>query len=1221
MKSFFPITWSMTEDENEKVEIRSYGLDTTNKTVCLRITDFTPYFYVALPSDWMSHDHAQMVCSAIKRVLQYNLPVKIDFNLKHNLYYGDSDKKGSRKRFPYIRLTFRSEKSRQKAKYSIKRGLMIEGTEHKLMVFEDRASPIVQFISFQKLKTASWLEYTVDKVMDNRLTTCAKEFFVYWKDIKLLDDDTLSPPVPKMISFDIECNSDDPQRFTNALFPNDKIFQISCVIQSPDPQGGSMTNSLLFSLVGDESQIPEMKHSNFEIQAFTCEADMLCAFWEFIRTCDAYIFMGYNIFGFDLPYLIKRSEYLLCTEPLLDIGKNLDSLGEVKDIKWSSSAYKDQEFYFVNAEGVLFVDLLHIVKRDYKLSNYKLDTVANLFLGKEKDPLTHLDIFRCYRSGMTGTQKGTEDLLYVGKYCVVDSSLVLDIFKYCDTWSGLTAMASICNVSITDLIVRGQTYKVFCQVYAHCIHNDIVVQTDFLPETEGGYQGAFVFDPVPGLYENIVPLDFSSMYPTSIIAGNIDFTTFVPDWAEDVPDSWCNVIEWDEHVGCEHDLVPKKTKGKYILCGHKRYRFLKEPAGVIPTIVKNLLEARKITRARIKTLAKDDPLRSVLDKRQLSLKVSANSMYGALGASKGLIRLVEGAAATTAMGRQSIEKVAKVVTEEYHGQVVYGDSVSGDTPILVKFDCGTVSVRRIDDMPKHYWEWFAYKAFKPNDLDRTDKQQHFPSSGLETWTSSGWKKVVRVIRHKTKKKMYRVVTGLGCVDVTEDHSLLGPNKELIKPGEVNIDDELFHLPPSDALSTDPVPSVYKRCKNKQEAQRLYISLLAKHGYAQLSYHEDGYMFKTDGKPSGEDTRVKEIIPLPDSNDFVYDIETEDGTFMAGVGCMIVKNTDSAMIHFPHLKTSEEIWDHSVIVADEVSKLFPPPMKLEFEEKIYRQFLTLTKKRYMSSVCYRDGIVVEKNGQPVISDKGVLLSRRDNSGIVRSIYADVVKRIFQHVLIDDIHYLIISRLNDVASRNFPLEDYGISKSISGTNDFKTEKINDNAKKLQMGSYKVSSLPSDEDARALQLYRKKAKSDEDYYFRCLPHAVQLAEKMRQRGNQVMSGSRIDFIITRQGDADDLLGSKIEDLEYATKYSWVWAMRPDMMYYLKSFIKPLDELLSIVYGKKEKDSVKIPEAKTCGKFKVLRVSGNDKFVNKQFIIRRAKESVLKELEGLFTPKKIWK
>ena len=138
-----------------------------------------------------------------------------------------------------------------------------------------------------------------------------------------------------------------------------------------------------------------------------------------------------------------------------------------------------------------------------------------------------------------------------------------------------------------------------------------------------------------------------------------------------------------------------KTISKYRMCVKRKYRFLKKPKGVIPTILQNLLDARKKTRKvdmaackeEIKRLENMDPsdlnisklineqksLLDVLNKRQLAYKVSANSMYVILGTRRGYLPFMPGACCTTFKGRENITKVAKEITTKYKGKLVYGD--------------------------------------------------------------------------------------------------------------------------------------------------------------------------------------------------------------------------------------------------------------------------------------------------------------------------------------------------------------------------------------------------------------------------------------------------------------------------------------------------------------------------------------------------------------------
>ena len=142
-----------------------------------------------------------------------------------------------------------------------------------------------------------------------------------------------------------------------------------------------------------------------------------------------------------------------------------------------------------------------------------------------------------------------------------------------------------------------------------------------------------------------------------------------------------------------------KTIAKNPMCACRKYRFLKEPRGVLPNIIQNCLDARKHTRkvdmkkckeeiARLTNDTKENgtdntalitaqkTLLDVLDKRQLAFKVSANSMYGAMGVRRGYLPFMPGAMCTTYMGRTNIEIVAKTIPEKYGGELIYGDTDS-----------------------------------------------------------------------------------------------------------------------------------------------------------------------------------------------------------------------------------------------------------------------------------------------------------------------------------------------------------------------------------------------------------------------------------------------------------------------------------------------------------------------------------------------------------------
>ena len=332
--------------------------------------------------------------------------------------------------------------------------------------------------------------------------------------------------------------------------------------------------------------------------------------------------------------------------------------------------------------------------------------------------------------------------------------------------------------------------------------------------------------------------------------------------------------------------------------------------------------------------------------------------------------------------------------------------------------------------------------------------------------------------------------------------------------------------------------------------------------------------------------VKKIELLSENNnDFVYDLETEQGLFNVGVGEITVKNTDSNYIQFPHLKTAQENWDYAEYVAKKVTALFPPPIELEFEEEIYWRFAILTKKRYMYKKCKRDGKVGEK-----IGNKGVLLSRRDNSPLVRNIYENIMMKIFNKISMHDVYYYIIGEINKLCMGVLPPKTFVITKKV-GNHEKKTrirneevsvylecascEKIircennfyNNQCKckireKGIMGEYRVPLLSlNDEEKRKKQFKLKKCSTEDEYYTRCLPAQVQLAERMRKkRGQRVDQGSRIEYVITLHNSHKGKQYEKIEHIDYFKKHKDV--LKIDYLYYLDMIATPIDQLLNIMY-----------------------------------------------------------
>lgn len=1015
---FFSYSWHIDEDETEVTAIRIYGLNKKNETVCLRVNNFTPYVYLELPLeiDW-TNSRASLVGSRIDNILGNKKPINKSLIWRRKLYYAHVDKNNKRIKYPYLFCSFSNIGDIKALGYNIRKPLSVAGLGSiRLKMHENNASPILQLTSQSKIPTAGWINFKGKKIhSDNQKTRCDHEYIVKWKNMKKNNQDQ-EPAKPLIMGFDIEVNSSNPSRMPDHNNPADKIFQISCIL-SREGESPEKYKKYLLTLGCPNNDV---LGKDVNILMYDNEAELLQGFTDFVNEHNPQVLVGFNIFGFDIPYMIDRAKQNLCIYDFDKLGflKNLHA--EEKFIKWSSSAYKDQEFRFLDAEGRLFVDLLPIIKREYKFSNYSLKNISSFFLkGLTKEDLSPQGIFKCYRIGMKGGKKGKRALGIVGKYCVKDSILMNMLFEKLQTWIGLCEMATVCNVPVFYLYTKGQQIKVFSQMYLKCTHENITVEQNvYKPKENEHYVGATVFPPVPGLYDRVVPFDFSSLYPTTMIAYNLDYSTLVQNNEEGdkIPDSMCHVMEWEDHVGCKHDkkiirktqltnyikeeqkalkklrdskkskkgakleelkeeiarrvlnLQPyteersqlNKSKPKHIMCHKRKFRWLKEPMGVLPSLLKNLLEARKQTRKQIKkikkrlkeeTLSDKDKINlqimlTVLDKRQKAYKTSANSGYGATGVHKGYLPMMPIAMCTTYKGRINIEKVAEIIPKKFKGKLIYGD------------------------------------------------------------------------------------------------------------------------------------------------------------------------------------------------------------------------TDSNYIAFPHLKnsTAKEIWDYSVYVAKEVSKIFPPPMKLEFEDIIYWRFFILTKKRYMSLACEEDGKVSDD-----IKKKGVLLARRDNCEWIRKVYADVILKIFHRESIENILDYILDELNKACGNFYEHKYFVMTQSVGSTGDLTVIPYIDEKgkKKGKIGNYKVDILPKNKQEREKKFILKKTNNEQEYYLRCLPAQVQLAEKMRRRGQRVEPGSRLEYVVTTNGGHTAKKYEKIESAEYYKKYSNILDI--DYLYYVKQLTNHLDQVLNIMYKNK--------------------------------------------------------
>jgi DNA polymerase elongation subunit (family B) len=358
-------------------------------------------------------------------------------------------------------------------------------------------------------------------------------------------------------------------------------------------------------------------------------------------------------------------------------GLQEESFIHFEEINHSSDYYKDgQKFKVVKVckeEGWFEV-----------LGNEK-PSAKKVKWGLAKDDVTPKDIFRM-------TNEGPASRAIIAKYCIQDCNLVHYLFNKVDVVTDLVEMAKLCSVPMSFLIFRGQGIKLTSYVAKKCREKGVLMPCINKGSKDDGYEGAIVLNPKCGLYldDPVCVGDFASLYPSSMLSENLCPSSKV--WTK-IYDLAGNLVletgEKDAEGNYIYDNMPEfeyvdvnfdtyryirktpKAKAEKVKSGYKLCRFAqpltiegKDEKAIMPAILQELLKARKDTRKLIPQ-TQDEFMKNVLDKRQLAYKVTANSLYGQLGAKTSTFYEPDIAASTTATGRLLLTFAKKVVEECY----------------------------------------------------------------------------------------------------------------------------------------------------------------------------------------------------------------------------------------------------------------------------------------------------------------------------------------------------------------------------------------------------------------------------------------------------------------------------------------------------------------------------------------------------------------------------
>lgn len=680
--------------------IRMFGVTDNGNSVCCHVHGFAPYFYVPAPNGFTSAhlvEFKKELNSAVLKDMRSNKDnisvtvLAVDITRKESMY-GYHGKRI----IDFLRITMAMPRLIAPAKRLLEQGFKFAHfPTSNYQSYEANIDFEIRFMVDSDVVGCCWIELPKGKyrVREEKSTgntssqspgkasLCQYEVDVGWQDL-------ISHPAEgewqriaplRVLSFDIECAG------RKGIFPEpdkDPVIQIASMVQR---QGETepfirtvFTLQSCASIVGSQ------------ILCFTQETKLLQSWAEFLRTVDPDIITGYNIQNFDFPYLLNRAAALKVNYfPYLGRVRGIKSV--LKDLNFQSKQMGRRENKTINMEGRVQFDLLQVLLRDYKLRSYTLNAVSFHFLQEQKEDVQH--------SIITDLQNGNEQTRRrLAVYCLKDAYLPLRLLQKLMCVINYMEMARVTGVPLTYLLSRGQQIKVVSQLLRQATKQDLVMP---VVKTEGGedYTGATVIEPEKGYYSlPITTLDFSSLYPSIMMAHNLCYTTLLQKGSV-------------EKLGlAPEDFIKTPTGDLFVKSSLRK--------GLLPEILENLLSARKRAKAELKK--ETDPFKKqVLDGRQLALKISANSVYGFTGAQVGKLPCLEISQSVTGFGRQMIEQTKQLVESKYtlsngyqaDARVIYGDTDS----VMVKL--GVATVKEAMDIGREAAEWVSSHFTPPIKLE------------------------------------------------------------------------------------------------------------------------------------------------------------------------------------------------------------------------------------------------------------------------------------------------------------------------------------------------------------------------------------------------------------------------------------------------------------------------------------------------------------------------
>ncbi len=456
--------------------------------------------------------------------------------------------------------------------------------------------------------------------------TCYESDVVFWK--RYLIDKNLSP----LNLNRVKAHEENGELVVDDIKSTEKqhSLELKCLcfdIETYNPRGMPNTKTdpvIMISYTdGKESKVLTTKKVSKDfVSVFKGEKEMIDAFHEAVERLDPDVIVGYNSSNFDIPYLMDRAEV---RKTDFKIGRYEDKDPKKEHHGLIEAVKIPGRINFDIYNVAKFVSVVGASEKVIKVNSFKLPEVYKAITGKDKKMVHKGSIWEQW------DREGAE-LEELAEYSLADSLAVKELYDFFLPIEAEMSKVSHTTLGEVSISTTSQLVEFMLMNYAHEYKQMIPNKPDepqIAARLANPYEGAYVKTPEAGIYDNIVVFDFRGLYPSIIIAHNIDPSTICSDCSE--------YFESPNGI-----------------------RFRKDRTGIMPLVLKMLIEER----SEAKKAYKKNPDSKALGARSTALKILANAFYGYLGYARSRWYSREAASSITAYARlfinQTIEQAEKL---------------------------------------------------------------------------------------------------------------------------------------------------------------------------------------------------------------------------------------------------------------------------------------------------------------------------------------------------------------------------------------------------------------------------------------------------------------------------------------------------------------------------------------------------------------------------------